>query len=87
MDPADTKAYKGRFDKRKETSNPDRLEEGTHYYWRGDENSDAGAATGDVWSFRMRVGKAARLSVRTPAPSGRFPSGRSLTQRIRPRLF
>ncbi|MHC4214711.1 MAG: LamG domain-containing protein, partial [Planctomycetota bacterium] len=51
-----SKTFKATVGLGKESFNPGKLEEGKFYYWRVDENCQAGVAKGDVWQFRTKGG-------------------------------
>ena len=51
-----SKLHKGTLGLGKEILDPGKLKEGKYYYWRVDENCDAGVAKGDVWQFRTKGG-------------------------------
>jgi hypothetical protein len=51
-----SKAHKGTLGLGKEMLDPGKLKEGKYYYWRVDENCDAGVAKGNVWQFRTKGG-------------------------------
>ena len=59
-----SKEHKGTLGLGKEFLDPGQLEEGKYYYWRVDENCEAGTAKGDVWKFRTRgVGLAIQVDL------------------------
>jgi hypothetical protein len=71
-----SKAHKGTLGIGKESFDPGKLEEGTYYYWRVDENCEAGVAKGDVWQFRTKGGSMViqvDLAVKTCDKSKLYP--------------
>ncbi len=56
--PVGTSVYKGNLSRNTKSYTPDKLQRGTTYYWRVDENDDGLVWKGAVWSFTVTSSQA-----------------------------